>query len=241
MAIVIVVFAFGALALVTFRSSVLAALAPLWRGESAIGRGARNFFTILRDKESLAEENLALKERLISYDALLTENRTLESSRDELLSSFGRAEAAPGIAAGVLVHPPLTPYDILVVDAGVADGVKAGDAVSLPEGGAIGKVVEAEARESQVDLYSRSGRETPAFLERGDMAIVLVGAGGGSFKFTLPRESAVEVGDKILLPGIRSELVGVVREVTLEPTDAEKHILVSAPANIQSIRFVLIH
>lgn len=222
------------------RSYIVAAVAPLWRSENAVSTSFRNTVNMLRDKDALVRENEALKERLSSFDALLASYRTLESSRESLLQSFGRSDALPGLAAGVLVHPPETPYDILIVDAGESEGVAEGDRVSLPEGGALGAVREALWQESKVALYSSGGEKTQAVLERGGHAVTLVGRGGGTFEVELPREVSVVAGDKVLMPGMRSELVGVVEEVSVEPTDSVQHVLVRGVGNIRSIRFVTI-
>ncbi|MBX4195449.1 hypothetical protein KW796_00630 [Candidatus Parcubacteria bacterium] len=223
------------------RSPILNAISPVWRGQNSITRGISNFLGLIKDKDSLARDNLALREKLASYELLLAENRALSASRDELLGKFGREESTAGIAAGVLVHPPETPYDNLIIDAGEVEGVKMDSRVSLPEGGALGTISEVHEHQSKVALYSGSSIETGGLLERGNIPVTLVGAGGGTFKLTLPRDVIVEAGDKILLPGIRSELVGVVREVSLEPTDSEKHVTVGAVANIHGIRFVNVH
>lgn len=225
---------------VFLRSYVVAVVAPIWRSENAVSTSFRNTVNMVRDKNALVRENEALKERLASFETLLASYRTLESSQERLLRTFGRSGSVPGIAAGVLVHPPETPYDILIVDAGESEGVSQGSKVSLPEGGALGVVREVLWQESKVALYSGSGEETQAVLERGGVAVTLSGRGGGTFEIELPREVPVAVGDKVLMPGLRAELVGVVEDISVEPTDSVQHVLVRGVANIRSIRFVTI-
>lgn len=237
----LIALALGMLIFTPARLALLALVSPLWKGENAVARGFRNFGGMLRDKDTLVRENIALKERLSSFETFETSYRALESSRDDLLARFGRIDAPKSIAASVLVHPPFTPYDVLIIDAGSVEGVKSDDKVSLPEGGALGQVKEVDDHQSRVALYSGTGVETSAILERGNINVMLVGQGGGTFKIFLPRDTAVLPGDRILLPGVRAELVGVVSEVTLEPTDAEKHIIVGGVGNIGGIRFVAVH
>jgi cell shape-determining protein MreC len=238
LALIVAVLVFGIVVFYVFRSPILSAVTPVFKAENAVSRGLSNLFGFFRSKDALINENRILKERLASYDALQSSYRTLESARDDLLSRFGRAPLGEALAAGVLAHPPETPYDILIIDAGLLDGVETGARVTLPEGGALGIVLESLDREAKVVLYSGSGVETPARLERGNVAIVLLGEGGGAMSLSLPRDVAVEVGDKILLPGIRAELIAVVVDVELEPTDSRKKVLARGVRNIRDIRFV---
>lgn len=222
------------------RSLIIRAVSPVWSAQNWLSTEMRSLAGLVRSKESLAAENEQLKQRLSVYDELLSSYRALESSRDELLGAFGRPGGAPGIAAGVLVHPPQTAYDLLMIDAGESEGIREGSRVSLPEGGALGLVEDVFARESQVSLYTSGGRSTSAVLERGNVPVVLLGKGGGSFDIEVPREVDIAEGDRIFLPGLRSELVAVVRKIEVEPTDSAKHVTASGVANITSIRFVIV-
>lgn len=230
-----------ALGLSVFGSPILKLIEPVLASENAVTRGVKNFFVFLKDKDKLVSENIALRESLSEYDSLQISYRALLSSRDDLLARFGRAPQGEAVAAGVLSHPPETPYDILIIDAGQDAGVEVGDRVSLPDGGALGRINEVMTSMAKVELYSGSGVETAAYLERGGVPVTLVGRGGGSFRFTLPRDIAVEVGDRVFLTGIRSELLAVVRDVELEATDSEKRIIAGGVRNIGSIRFVRVH
>lgn len=221
-----------------FRSPIISLAKPVWLTENAVVGGFKNLFNFLKSKNALLEENRVLREKLSSQEILLASFRVMEGSYTELLSNFGREPLEGSVPAGVLAHPPETPYDILILDVGALDGILAGDKVSLPEGGALGVVSEVFERESKVTLYSGSNVETNARLERGGVSLTLLGEGGGAFKTILPRETAVEVGDKILLPGLRAELIGVVVHVELNATDSEKKVLVRGVENISKIRFV---
>ncbi|MEK7194568.1 MAG: rod shape-determining protein MreC [Patescibacteria group bacterium] len=237
---VFLVLIFGVILISLLRTPVLSIFAPLWRGQNSIALGFRNFSQMIRSKDALVRENLDLHEKLSSYEILKKTTSSLQNTEEELLSVFGRNFSTGSIAATVLVHPPETPYDILIIDAGSSDSVKQGSKVFLPEGGIIGFISEVEENQSKVSLYSGSGIETNAYLERGDVSIRLIGAGGGSFKVSLPRDVAVEIGDRMLLPSIRNELVGVVVEVVLEPTDSTKRVLVRGLINVSNVRFVIV-
>lgn len=213
---------------------------PIWSIENKVATKFWSMTSFFRSKDSLIKENEALRNK-VNSDALLVElNRTLISARQSLLEEYGRNPNVPGVAASVLVHPPVTPYDILVVDVGQDEGVEIGDSVTLPEGGKIGSVIEVFDKTSKIKLYSANGESNQAILERESLPVDLLGQGGGSFMFTLPREIAVEVGDKILAPTIDSPLIGVVESIEVTPTDSFKKVLVRSVAPVYSLRFVLI-
>ncbi|MDB5254391.1 MAG: Rod shape-determining protein MreC [Parcubacteria group bacterium] len=221
-------------------SLIIRIVSPLWSGEGALARGMENISGYFRTKNALIEENQNLRTRVASQDLALVQSRTNTSSSEEILSHLGRVASSSGIAASVLVHPPETPYDILIIDAGSSEGVTVGQKVLLPEGPEIGKVVETFSHQSRVHLFSSSGEQTAAILERNMTPVTLIGQGGGSFEIELPRDVAVEVGDKIISPDIRSALIGVVGGVDAAPTDSFKKVLVGSVENMYSLRFVLI-
>lgn len=237
--VITVVFIAGVLVLSVFGGALSTALAPLWRSNTLLTRGISNLVGSLREKDMLITENTALKERLASSEELIIALRGIASQRDELLATFGR-RPPESIPASVLVHPPETPYDVLVIDAGKDLGVGVGSAVTTPEGNGLGLVSAAFAKTAEVRLSSTSGERTDAVLERGGIPVTLVGRGGGNFSFTVPRDTAVELGDRILTPNLDARLLGVVGDIEVTPTDSFKTVLVRSPVNPSEIRFVTV-
>lgn len=231
--VVVIVFSF-------LRNPLTSLVAPLWRTSNIFSRTFTSIAALVHSKESLELENQSLKAELDSYSALAIDSRAAEDSRDEILAEFNRASTTPGIASAVLVHPPETPYDILIIDAGTADGVSVGDGVSTPEGVSIGAVAEVSTHAARVELYSSSADKTDAVLERNSLPVTLIGQGGGNFEFDLPKGVSVVVGDKILSPNIRAEMIAVVGDVLSDPTDSLEHVYAKSVINVSTIRFVLV-
>jgi len=234
---IVLIVAIGAFSI--FGNLLTGVFAPLWRSTLYTRTGLRNVVESLRSKDALMAENAALKDKLAADDELIVSLRALVSSRDELISKFGRIPAG-SIPAGVLVHPPETPYDILIVDAGENVGVRQGSAVFTPEGMMIGLVSDVFSRTARVKLYSSAGERTDAVLERGQAAVTLVGRGGGAMSFTLPRDAAVVAGDRVLSPRLEAPLIGVVVDVEASPTDSFKTVLVRSPINPSDVGSILI-
>ena len=234
------IFVFGAVVLSFFDSFIISATAPVWQMENAVIRNLHNGVGWFNSKKALVEENAMLQEKIYSLELRTLSSLNNSAQENMLLALAGRRPVPEMIVSAVLTHPPQTPYDIIIIDAGSNERVVVGAEVFLPEGPALGSVSEVFSREAKVKLFSSAGEETNAILERDGVPVTLVGAGGGNFKLTLPRDIAVEIGDRILSPGIVPHLLAIVGEVDIRPTDSFKEVLAKSPANIFTIRFVFV-
>ena len=229
-----------ALAAKYFKAPLSYLAEPLWKARGAAGAGLADVRAIFSSKTKLADENTALKAQLASVSDLTLSCRAIVDSREELLNTFGRTGELKGIAASVLVRPPETAYDLIIIDAGTSEGVHIGDKVHLPEGGALGQVSEVFTHTSKVALYTSPDNQTPAVLERNSIPVTITGRGGGSFEFNAPRGLTLVAGDKVLSPLLTGEMLGVIKDVSASPTDSFQHILVEGVGNISTLRFVLV-
>jgi cell shape-determining protein MreC len=237
-ALIVALFAAGAFAFSLLDSFIISAVSPLWRAEGSVARtfsGALGFF---RGRGALIEENRLLKERISSLELSLANNSSIGG--EDILAILGRSTEGRGIPAGVLTRPPQSLYDLIVVDAGEKDGVTLGSKVSLPEGPELGTVFHLFPHSAKVRLFSTSGEKTNAVLERHGVPVVLEGTGAGNFRIIVPRDTAVEIGDRVVTASLTSNLLAIIEEVKVEPTDSFKEILARSPANIFSIRIVTV-
>lgn len=239
-AILAVVFVFGAFVFSFFDGAIISIVSPAWRAENIIARSLRNSFTLFSSQKTLVAENAALKEKVSSLEADIFSLSSEMIQENVLLELVGRRPDSNMVAAAVLTRPPQTPYDIIIIDTGSEESVALGSEVSLPEGPILGAVSEVFPKRARVKLFSASGEETNAVLERDGVSVVLEGAGGGSFKFIIPRDIRVEKGDKILSLGIVPSLLAIVREVSTRSTDSFQEVLAQGPTNIFALRFVFV-
>ena len=163
-----------------------------------------------------------------------------QTQKNILLELVGRKQESNIVIAAVLTRPPQTPYDVIIIDAGSNESVAVGSEVSLPEGPILGIVFEVFPKRAKVRLFSANGEETDAVLERNNLPVVLAGTGGGNFKLSLPRDMAVEKGDRILSADITRRHLATVGEVNVRPTDSFKEVLAQSPINIFALRFVFV-
>ncbi len=220
------------------RPLIVSIVSPLWRAENVFSRTMARSFGYFHTQATLVSENASLREKVASLEIELSA-RTADSG-NSLLEMVGRTRTSTGITTAVLTHPPQSPYDFLVVDAGERDGVVSGARVTLPEGPEVGTVFQTSSNSSRVKLFSASGEKTNAVLERHQVSVVLEGVGAGNFNISVPRETEVVVGDRIISPGLDSTLMAVVEDIKLSSTDSFKEVLAKSPVNIFSVRFVKI-
>jgi len=238
--ILIAIFIFGAIIFSFADKVIISFISPVWQAENVIARSLRNGATFLRTQKTLSEENIVLKEKLSSLELRILSLSNEEAQKDTLFELIGREREPNIIVAAVLTHPPQTPYDIIIIDAGSNDSIAIGSTVSLPEGPSLGIISRIFSGKAQVKLFSANGEETNAVLERNSIPVTLVGIGGGNFKLAIPYDVAIEKGDRILSLDIVSRLLATVGKINVRPTDSFKEILAKSPTNIFTLRFVFI-
>lgn len=210
---------------------------PFWKAESAIMNS--HFFEYFKSKQTLINEKLELERKLFLAGNLMAENIVLENENGTLKDMLGRKEIKQNtVLAVVLVKPPLTPYDMLTVDIGSADGVHVGDKVIANANIYIGEVSEVQAHTSKVILYSTPGRKLSVMLGNNSVSVEAVGAGAGNFNIYLPREVEVKEGDVIVVPAITANVFGIVEKVNFKDKDSFQTVLFKSPVNISELNFV---
>lgn len=192
----------------------------------------------MRPKASLVEENNNLKDEvrglradLLFYDALAVEHQ-------RLLQSFGRGEGLPRKIAVVVVKPPQSPYDTIILDIGSVDGIAVDQSIFGSGNTALGRISSVEKNHSTATLFSNSGMESQAIVERSGMSIVVKGNGGGGFEARVPQDSDISLEDIIVLPGRIPAPLGRVVKIDSTPASSFKAISISSLANINYTRWV---
>ena len=211
---------------------------PLWnvgeRGTASVG-AVGTFFT---DKRELALERDRVQ---TENEGLIAENGALRERVADLTALLGsRTETNSGIVGGVLARPPVSPYDVLVIDVGTGDGVKTGAQVFGNGGTPLGTVASVNNSSARVLLYSAPGRETAAWVGEKRIAGTLRGEGSGAFTMLIAREAGVVVGDLILVPGAGALPVGTVISVEDDPAAPRARVRVRPVSNPFSVSWVTI-
>lgn len=111
------------------------------------------------------EENQHLKEKIDSYDELSQENANKEKEIADLKKELSLSDTLTSydkVVSTVITRSPDTWQDMLVVDKGTSDGIKANMAV-MSQKGLIGRIIEANARSSKVELLTTANQSSNQF------------------------------------------------------------------------------
>lgn len=232
-------FALILLGLRIFLPDILTAVAsPFW----SFGSGATHALGGLGDSFTSKVTLISDRDRLMNDNATLTENnRVLEAKVADLERLIGSAQSKPnGILAGVLVRPPVTPYDTLVIDAGTKAGVSPSALVYGPGGVPLGTVESVSAGGSRVSLYSAPGRASEGWIGDNRLALMLTGRGAGAFEATLPHAAGIVVGATVYLPGPGAVPVGTVVRVDSDPSSPRDTLHIQSYQSPFSLTWVMI-
>lgn len=190
--------------------------------------------TLLKDNDTLREENLSLRGELANYQSIENENKSLK----ELLGRLGENNSY--ILATILAKPNVTLFDTLLLDVGKNKNIEVGDIVFAYGNIPLGKVSEVYNSTSKVTLFSNPGEKTNAVISSTNTYIDLVGRGGGNFEIILPRDFTVSEGENVLLPDLNNYLIAKVVSTISDARDSYQKALLISPVNIQQLKFVQI-
>lgn len=217
--------------------------AVAWAARPALlmGRAASDgiaaFTRTFASTRTLITENTALNDQIQELKLRLLDRNTLAQQNDELRDLMGRAPAHVGVLASVLAGPGNAPYDTLLIDIGSDERVSMGDRVLVGDNVTIGSIAEVYTHTAKVTLYSSAGKTTDVILPGTGAFVTATGRGGGNFEMMLPRDTDIQNGTPVLLPGT-SRIVGVVEGSEGAPTDPFKKVFLRTPINPATIHFV---
>jgi len=204
-----------------------------------IGHRFLNIGIFFYSKEALLQENENLKLKINQNDARIANYNSILDENNKLKEAFNRKkENQKMIVTAILSKPNRSPYDILIVDAGINQGIEVNKKVFALGNIPIGKIAEVYANSSKITLYSNPGEKTEVMISGSDTFMQVTGRGAGNFEILLPKDFNLSVGTEILLPGISSYLLGTVVKTISDPRDSFGKVLIISPVNIQSLKFV---
>lgn len=223
---------------VAFPNIFVALFTPLWKTGDVAAASVGGVGTFFSDKHKLAYERDSLQKE---NAALVAENSALQTRVGDLTKLLGaRTEATPGVLAGVLARPPVSPYDVLVVDRGTKDGVSTGALVYGAGGVPLGTVAAATQNSSRVLLYSSPGKETAAWVGEAKIPLTIVGEGSGAFYSMASRDAGISAGMPVYVAGPGALPVGEVSMVETNPAATEVRVHIRPVTNPFSITWVTI-
>ena len=212
---------------------------PVLSAGNSISEKLNNIKLFLISKNTLYLENQALRLKLSENDARMANYNSVILENLNLKETLGRKNSKTNmILAAILSKPNQSPYDTLVIDAGMEQGVKEGNTVFALGNIPIGVIAKIYPHSSKVVLFSSSGEKTQAVTPPGNVYLELVGRGGGNFEMIIPADFKLARGDEIVLPGITPYVLAIAETIISDPRDSFIRALLVSPANIQELKFV---
>lgn len=211
---------------------------PFWATGNVLTAGVGNVGSFFTDKVALTNE----RDRLLAENAALYAKSALLEARIADLERLlgGRTEAAGGILAGVLARPPVSPYDVLIVDAGSDAGVSVGSRADGPGGMPIGSVESVTKDSARIQLYSTPAKETESWVGEVRIPVTLVGEGSGAMSAVVAREAGIAIGDLVYVAGPGALPVGSVTAVGNDPSSPRSRVDIHPLLNPFSVTWVTI-
>lgn len=210
--------------------------APIWRAESFFSSVLSGWSAYFVSKEQLAFDKELLQAELDQARRGLLELESIKRDNPELAPEF----KAPKLFVEILLKPPRTLYDNLVVDAGLDHGLASGELVVLDDV-VLGRVAEVFQKQARVVLFSEPNSEVPVSvaLTNGEaIEATAYGQGAGNFRIRLPKGVLVSKGDLITVPGAGGRFLGSVGEILTSPADPFQTVLFRYPVNFVTLRQV---
>jgi cell shape-determining protein MreC len=214
-----------------FAAPLLKIIMPL---SQAAGRLAENInlalnllepeLTLVSENHSLKKRNTELEAQLFDYNSILTENELLRERLDIAAGEY--------TIASVLMMPPQTPFDTLIIDRGAKSGVFEGAKVLMSNKAALGFVREVGEDFARVVMYSSSGIRTNAVLERDGTVVELEGRGGGNFFLEAPLGFDIIEDDTFLISGSERLIVAIASSIKREENSSFISVLLRAPLKL---------
>ena len=196
-----------------------------------VPRALPSFFTMIIGPLWIAEEVGQLDTSHIEF---------LRKENEELRSLLGRPETSDKILAVILKKPPVSGYDIFILDIGIDKGLAKGDRVYAPGNIPIGEIAEINGNISKVRLYSSSGEKFDVLIGNDNIQATAIGKGGGAFEVSLPHDTKIARGDKVTIPNLSDSFFGNVEDIVSESSEPFSTVLFRQPLNIYELKWVLV-
>ncbi|MEK7539603.1 MAG: rod shape-determining protein MreC [Patescibacteria group bacterium] len=190
-------------------------------------------------KNFLYQENKRLQSQLNNDRVWMSNYNSLLADNTNLKEILGRKDKKiPMVLSAILAKPNQSPYDTLIIDAGLKESLKVGDRVFALGTVPIGRVSNIYPNSSKVILFSNNGEKTQVVVGDKNVFMEVIGRGGGNFEIILPRDFTLAKGDQAVLPGIVPYVLGIVETIISDPRNSFIKALLVSPVNIQELKFV---
>jgi len=185
----------------------------------------------------LREENNNLKIKLLARNQKEDDNNYLRS----LLGKIGEKELP--IVGEVIFLPNFIPNQTLLIDVGqdnLSRPLQVGDLAVAESSVLIGRVAEVGPWFSKIRLSSAE-ESLSVVIGPNNIPALALGSGAGNFSISLPKDTEISVGDKVVTPLYNNLLIGTVRYISKNPSQPNQTILVKTLVNLWQLKWLEIY
>lgn len=194
----------------------------------------------LLPKSTLVKKINELQTTLESYDTERVTTRAVMDENDALKAELGRDPRPTGVLAHVLTLPNRSFYDTFIIDGGEQNGIAVGQTVYAFGSIALGTITRVERDTATVTLFSAPGETTSGTAVGSDVAVTLIGRGGGEYEVRLPRDVRFEVGGLIAYQSVHPAVLAEIERIATDPRDPFQKLYAKAPVNLQALKWVIV-
>lgn len=214
---------------------------PIWQSESMVVSLFKNSLSGIFNANDLALEVDRLLAKEDEYKSLSLKIETLEIENKNLKELIALKPQDKNILIGnVIQSPPITPYDILALDVGSSDGVKAGSLAYYLDFVPIGEVIEVFRDTSRVRLYSSPGNQTSVRIGSSTELFNAGGLGNGNFNILIPYGIDVLPKETVYAGSSEEKILGQIIEIGQRSSEAVSEVFFRYPFNLNRLNKVII-
>ncbi len=218
-----------------FGGIVVAIGRPIWPIINSIE--SSNILAGFKSKTNLEAENQDLREKLINLQNKQISVDALENENASLKDILGRKNNQKLLLGAILVWPPYSPYDTLIIDVGAENGVKVGEMVLASGDLAVGQIAAIYNSTSVVRLFSSGGEKHQVIIGTSTKAEA-VGKGGENFQLSLPAGTLINIGDTVQWPGPNPLILGNIEAVDTPNNSSFLQAYFKLPVNLATINYL---
>lgn len=240
----IVIFIAVVLRVQNIRNNLSAFFIPIHDSVSSfthtIVQGPRIIALLFKNAQSFEKEKEAFQARIIELEGQLVIQDQIQKDYDALRDQVGSAPM-DSIIARSIISSDGSPFDSILVNKGMRDGVKNGMKAIINGyvfAGTVKEVFDASAR---IALISYAGEETPLTLAKQNTLVVAKGEGGLSLRIDFPRDFDIAKGDRLIFFHNQPWLAGFIEDIeknTSQPIIRARAGLPFHPKNITVVTLI---
>ncbi len=223
-------------------------ISPITQSVFYVGEEGSFLFKNIFGVRGLIQENLFLKSERDFFRGEYFKILDLKEENNFLRQalSLGPNQSKKIILANTLSLDPFGAGDSFLIDKGVKDGIKAGNAVVLSGNILVGRVKDVTAKESRVILITSAQSKVTVASEADNVKGVVVGSASGALNLDLVlKEAELRNGQILLSSGLdgffeRGFLVGEVDKIVSKDSDPFKKASVRPFFNIKDLKQVFV-